>query len=199
MLLATETLVVILELSRHALSGLQEQHSQFEAAVLFIDSVVLAVCSAHLGKGASPNQAATLSSTQALLQLLLGARFADPVLLNWHARSLESFSKLLAMKPELVQAVMQKVESALHQHLFTLLLKQQRKTVTTRFRLMTARAPLAQRACCVLLQCVSCVLVLTVHHMLRSRRLHSLCLPAPDEDLTTAQPYILHAPGLIAS
>ena len=98
--------------STYDLSGLQEQHSQFEAAVLFIDSVVSAVCSAHLGKGASPNQAATLSSTQALLQLLLGARFADPVLLNWHARSLESFSKLLAMKPELVQAVMQKVKCA---------------------------------------------------------------------------------------
>lgn len=81
---------------------------------MFIDSVVSAVCSAHLGKGASPNQAATLSSTEALLQLLLGARFADPVLLNWHARSLESFSKLLAIKPELVQAVMQKVKSAAH-------------------------------------------------------------------------------------
>lgn len=93
---------------------MQEQHSQFEAAVMFIDSVVSAVCSAHLGKGASPNQAATLSSTEALLQLLLGARFADPVLLNWHARSLESFSKLLAIKPELVQAVMQKVKSAAH-------------------------------------------------------------------------------------
>lgn len=85
-----------------------EQHSLFEAAVLFTDSVVSAVCSAHLSKGASPNQAATLSSTEALLQLLLGARLADPVLLNWHARSLESFSKLLAIKPELVQAVMQK-------------------------------------------------------------------------------------------
>ena len=67
------------------------------------------MCSAHLSKGASTNLAAALSSTEALLQLLLGARFADPVLLNWHARSLESFSKLLAMKPELVQAVMQKV------------------------------------------------------------------------------------------
>ena len=88
---------------------MQEQHSQFEAAVLFIDSVVSAVCSAHLSKGASPSQAAILSSTEALLQLLLGARFADPVLLNWHARSLESFSKLLAVKPQLVQAVMQKV------------------------------------------------------------------------------------------
>lgn len=91
------------------LDGAQEQHSLFEAAVLFTDSVVSAVCSAHLSKGGSPNQAATLSSTEALLQLLLGARFADPVLLNWHARSLESFSKLLAVKPELVQAVMQKV------------------------------------------------------------------------------------------
>ena len=97
------------------MSGMQEQHSQFEAAVMFIDSVVSAVCAAHLGKAASPNQATTLSSTEALLQLLLGARLADPVLLNWHARSLESFSKLLAMKPELVQAVMQKVESAAHQ------------------------------------------------------------------------------------
>ena len=88
---------------------LQDVRSQFEAAVMFIDSVVSAVCSAHLTKGASPNLDATLSSTEALLQLLLGARFADPVLLNWHARSLESFSKLLARKPELVQAVMQKV------------------------------------------------------------------------------------------
>ena len=97
---------------------MQEQHSQFEAAVLFIDSVVSAVCSAHLGQGASPNQAAILSSTEALLQLLLGARFADPVLLNWHARSLESFSKLLAMKPELVQAVMQKVVYTSHERPF---------------------------------------------------------------------------------
>ncbi|KAL3150212.1 hypothetical protein ABBQ32_000071 [Trebouxia sp. C0010 RCD-2024] len=85
-----------------------EQHSLLEAAVLFTDSVVSAVCSAHLIKGGSLNQTATLSSTEALLQLLLGARFADPVLLNWHARSLESFSKLLAVNPELVQAVMQK-------------------------------------------------------------------------------------------
>ena len=90
--------------------GLQEQHSQFEAAVLFMDSVVTAVCSAHLGQANSAALNSTLSSTEALLQLLLGARLADPVLLNWHARSLECFSKLLASKPELVPAVMQKVQ-----------------------------------------------------------------------------------------
>ena len=90
---------------------MQEQHSQFEAAVLFLDSVVTAVCSAHLGQAASPSLNSTLSSTEALLQLLLGARLADPVLLNWHARSLECFSKLLARKPELVPVVMQKVSS----------------------------------------------------------------------------------------
>ncbi len=90
---------------------MQEQHSQFEAAVLFLDSVVTAVCSAHLGQAASPSLNSTLSSTEALLQLLLGARLADPVLLNWHARSLECFSKLLARNPELVLAVMQKVSS----------------------------------------------------------------------------------------
>ena len=88
---------------------MQEQHSQFEAAVLFLDSVVIAVCSAHLGQAASPSLNSTLSSTETLLQLLLGARLADPVLLNWHARSLECFSRLLARKPELVPAVMQKV------------------------------------------------------------------------------------------
>lgn len=89
-------------------TAVAEQHSQFEAAVLFLDSVVTAVCSAHLGQAASPSLNSTLSSTEALLQLLLGARLADPVLLNWHARSLECFSKLLARKPELVPAVMQK-------------------------------------------------------------------------------------------
>ena len=94
-----------------AVAGLQEQHSQFEAAVLFMDSVVTAVCSTHthLGQASSPALNSTLSSTEALLQLLLGARLADPVLLNWHARSLECFSKLLASKPGLVPAVMQKV------------------------------------------------------------------------------------------
>ena len=74
-----------------------------------MDSVVAAVCSAHLGQAASPAQQSTLSSTEALLQLLLGARMADPLLLNWHARSLECFSKLLAKKPDLVPAVLQKV------------------------------------------------------------------------------------------
>lgn len=102
-----------------SVAGLQEQHSQFEAAVLFMDSVVTAVCSTHLGQASSPALNSTLSSTEALLQLLLGARLADPVLLNWHARSLECFSKLLASKPELVPAVMQKVKcptpNALHQ------------------------------------------------------------------------------------
>lgn len=89
-------------------SPASELHSQFEAAVLFTDSVVAAVCSAHLGQAASPVLHATLSSTEALLQLLLGARMADPVLLNWHARSLECFSRLLAKKPELVGAVLDK-------------------------------------------------------------------------------------------
>ena len=89
----------------------QELHSQFEAAVLFTDSVVAAVCSAHLGQAASPTLHSTLSSTEALLQLLLGARMADPVLLNWHARSLECFSKLLAKRPELVGAVLDKVQA----------------------------------------------------------------------------------------
>ena len=79
--------------------------------MLFLDSVVAAVCSAHLSQAASTSAAptSTLASTEQLLQLLLGARLADPVLLNWHARSLECFSKLLARKPELVPAVMQKV------------------------------------------------------------------------------------------
>lgn len=93
-----------------ALFLLQEQHSQLEAAVLFLDSVVTAVSNIHqLDQAVSPQLEATFSATQALLQLLLGARFADPILLNWHARSLECFSKVLAKKPDLVLAVLQKV------------------------------------------------------------------------------------------
>ena len=89
---------------------MQEQHSQLEAAVLFLDSVVTAVSTIHqLDQAVSPALDATFSATQALLQLLLGARFSDPILLNWHARSLECFSKVLAKKPELVLAVLQKV------------------------------------------------------------------------------------------
>ena len=92
--------------------------------MLFMDSVVTAVCSTHLGQASSPALNSTLSSTEALLQLLLGARLADPVLLNWHARSLECFSKLLASKHELVPAVMQKVlfptsEAQHSMHLFS--------------------------------------------------------------------------------
>ena len=85
----------------------QEQHSQLEAAVLFLDAVVTAVSTIHqLDREVSLD--ATFSATQALLQMLLGARFADPILLNWHARSLECFSKVLAKQPDLVLAVIQK-------------------------------------------------------------------------------------------
>ena len=89
---------------------MQEQHSHLEAAVLFLDAVVTAVSTIHqLDREVSPTLDATFSATQALLQLLLGARFADPILLNWHARSLECFSKVLAKQPDMVLAVLQKV------------------------------------------------------------------------------------------
>ena len=92
-----------------AMCVMQEQHSQLEAAVLFLDAVVTAVSTIHqLDRAVSPSLDATFSATQALLQMLLGARFADPILLNWQARSLECFSKVLAKQPDLVLAVIQK-------------------------------------------------------------------------------------------
>ncbi|BDA43725.1 Exportin-5 [Coccomyxa sp. Obi] len=94
-------------------TSIEEQQSQFEAAVVFLDSVVTQVSAAHLSDAKAGTSAADktgiLRELQALLQQLLQARMSDPMLINWHCRALEAFARCVSAFPDLMPIIMQKV------------------------------------------------------------------------------------------
>ncbi|KAK9833279.1 hypothetical protein WJX81_002345 [Elliptochloris bilobata] len=111
---ASRRLSSALELCSTSGPRVEERQSAFEAAVVFMESVLQQVCTVHLrsgrpGEQLSPTAAAVVAAGEALLQQVLGAHLpGDAGLLGSHARALEAFARLVPARPDLLPAIIQK-------------------------------------------------------------------------------------------